>query len=114
MIEAVIAGMIIVSFLIFLSRTSITFAEDDLSPLAYKSLEGLNKQGLLKADASLGDFNAIKNRFSFPAHNHSIEICNLDDCVGEGLSAGDVWVGSYIIPGNAAYGPKEVRLYLSM
>lgn len=111
-IEAVIGGVLLVTFLSFLAATTIEVPPEDLTPLAYKTLDGLNKQGLLKEHAVAGNHTAINNQIRIANVKHSVEICTLVECVGEKPSGGNVWVGTYIIPGHSEYNPREVKLYL--
>jgi len=111
-IEAVIAGVMLVSFLAFIVTTNIAVPKEELSTLAYKTLYGLNRQGLLKEHAIAGDYDAIDRHVSIYAYSHSVEICTLQACEGTKPSGSNVWVGSYIIPGSSTYSPREVKLYI--
>jgi hypothetical protein len=110
-IEAVIAGVILVSFLGFLVSANLAVPEDP-ALLAYKTLDSLDRQGLLKENAAVGDYAAINSHVSISAFGHSVEICSAESCSGIKPSASSVWVGSYITPGKGKYNPLEVRLYL--
>ena len=112
MIEAVIAGAILVSFLTLLSFSNIEREETDLSSQAYRLLQGLNRQGLLKANAVALNYTAINNKVRYYAYNHSVQICTPQQCYGSQPSGSNVWVGSYIVPGEGVYSPYEVKLYL--
>jgi len=112
MIEAVMAGIILVSFVSFLAVQNFAAPEEDLTERAYKTLEGLDSQGLLKGDAVARNHTNINSRVSIFAYSHAVEICSLNSCSGERPSGKNVWVGSYIVPGQARYDPVEVRLYI--
>ena len=111
MIESIIAGIILISFLAFLAQHNFSFPEEDLTSVAYQTLEGLNRQGILKPNAEAGNFNAINNNIRYFSYNHSVQICTLESCSGSRPSSGNVWVGSYILAGNSVYNPLEVKLY---
>ena len=61
MIEAIMAGIIIISFISFLSVSNFIIPEEDLTPppLAYKTLAGLNSQGFLRTNVDSENFAAI-------------------------------------------------------
>ena len=109
--EAAIAGIILVSFIGFLSLTSFSAETQDPSLDAYALLHDLNNQGLLKIPASENNATTINNLVTH-AYSHRIQICTATNCTGTRPSADNVWVGTYIISGNSKYAPREVRLYL--
>lgn len=111
MLEAIIAGVIMVSFLAFVSSSNFS-APEDASLIAYKALEGLNKQGLLKQAAQSGDFSLINNNVQVFGYSHSVQICFSSSCLGTQPTGSNVWVASYFTPGSSIYEPREVKLYL--
>ncbi len=112
MIEAVVAGIILVSFLYFISTERIAFPEEDAGTLAYRTLEGLNRQGTLRSAAEEGNATKIDGEVSIYAFGHAVQLCQYDSCTGQVPSASNIWTGSYVTAGNSRYNPREVRLHI--
>lgn len=113
MMEALLAGILLIAFLIFLTSTNISRNEEDPTALGYRTLEGLNRQGLLKPLAAAMNASAIDAEVRLLSFNHSVEICSFDSCIGQRARGRNVWVASYVVPGSGRYDPREVRLYLA-
>lgn len=113
MVEAALAGVILVSFVAFLATSSLSAEQLDLTETAYLTLEGLNKQGLLKQDAHTNNVTAISNRIQIAGFNHSVQICTPQECVGPEPTGRNIWAASYMIAGVGVFNPKEVRLFIS-
>lgn len=112
MIEAIIAGMILVGFLSFLVTVNLSAPDEEMSMAAFKSLSDINKQGLLKEYAQDENYTAINDQVKIYSLNNSIAICTLTSCVGDSPSGSNIWIGSYITPGYNQYFPREVKLYV--
>lgn len=112
MIEAMTAGLILVSFVAFLATTSFSAPPVDHTILAYRALHELDAQGQLKTAAVAGDYQAITNLVSIPSLNHTVEICTRSSCSGVQPDAPNIWVGTYFIAGEGTYNPREVKLYV--
>ena len=113
MVEALLSGILLIAFLIFLTSANISRSEENPTGLGYRTLEGLNRQGLLKPHAAALNATAIDDQVRIFAFNHSVEICSIDRCVGQRARGRNVWVASYVVPGSGRYDPREVRLYLA-
>lgn len=113
-LEAVVAGVVLISFLTVITATKIWLPETPSSnERAYAILEGLEKSGMLRNYTVALDTEGLNSEVSIYNYNHSVQICNLEgECNGTRPSAGTVWTGSYIIAGENNYTPYEVKLYL--
>jgi len=112
MLEAVIAGIIILGFLAVITQSYISAPKDDPAGQAYQSLKSLDQQGILRPYAQAGDWGSINDNVNIYSRNHTVQICDSSRCWGQKPEAPDVWVGSYIISGYQDYHPYTVRLYL--
>lgn len=111
-VEAILAGIILISFIGAVTIQSLSAPEEEATVLAYRTLAGLHDQGLLRTYAYQQNATAINNLITLFSLNHSVEVCSLAECIGTKPSASNVWVGTYIISGDSRYNPVEVRLYL--
>ncbi len=112
MLEAIIAGIIIIGFLAVISQTFINPQQSDLSARAYDALKGLDQQGVLRPYAAAGDWGGLNSEVRIYDSNHSIMLCTHSQCVGQRPEANNVWVGNYMIAGDQTYNPVQVRLYM--
>ncbi|MEM5812353.1 MAG: hypothetical protein QXN71_01815 [Candidatus Aenigmatarchaeota archaeon] len=113
MLEAVIAGIIIVGFVAAVSQNYAKTSTQDFSIRAYEKLKELDDKGTLRPYAAAGDWGSINSQVRIYDMNHSIEICDISgNCVGYKPEAFNVWVGSYIISGYQSYQPLLIKLYL--
>ena len=113
-LEAVIAGTILVSFIAAIGSFYIFAPENpDLNTRAYAVLEGLENMGLLRNYTVALDYDGLNNEVPVYNYNHSIQICDPSGtCFGNTPSKDTVWAGSYIIAGESGYTPYEVKLYI--
>ena len=117
MIEAILAGFIIVTFLL-VARTEFilgTVPQYDVTLKAYDILRGLDDQELLRNYTINEDPEGLNLQVKFYTYNHSIEICSYSGtCVGSEPNATNVWTGYYVIAGDDTvnYKPYEIRLYI--
>lgn len=115
MVEAILAGIIILGFLIAISgRYIATSGAEDIALKGYEILKGLDDQGLLRNYTIAEDFSGLDSRIQFFSYNHTIQICREDgSCVGSTPTAADRYVATYLVAGNGTlFKPYEVRLYL--
>jgi hypothetical protein len=113
MLEAVIAGIIIIGFVAVVSQSYINVSHEDFTLQAYQSLKGLDDQGILRPYAAAGDWGYLNSQVKIYNKNHTVEICSPSGCQGGQKPEGaNVWVGSYLISGDQNYQPLQVKLYL--
>lgn len=114
MLEALIAGIILITFLVTLKATYLSATpEEDASITAYTTLKQLDDSGLLRSGAAAYDYDSINSEIKLYFYNHTIEICNAQGtCYGRKPSSDNVWIGSYFISGDDSYSPRTVNLYL--
>jgi hypothetical protein len=112
MLEAVIAGIIMIGFVAAVSTSYINPSQEDFSLQAYQSLKGLDDQGILRPYAAAGDWGYLNSQVMIYGRNHTIEICSPSGCQGGKPEGQNVWAGSYIISGDQSYQPMQVKLYL--
>jgi len=113
MLEAVIAGIIIIGFVAVVSKSYINPSREDFALQAYSSLKSLDEQGILRPYAQAGDWGYLNSQVSVYGKNHTIEICGRSgNCAGQKPQGTNVWVGSYLIAGYQNYQPMQVKLYL--
>ena len=114
-LEAVIAGMIVMLFLTTLvKQPTAGTAPKDLTEQAYQLLHGLEKQEALRTLAANNDAVGVASAVRYAAANRTAQVCDYDGaCAGGRPNATQVWSGTYIFAGRNSYSPREVRLYLS-
>ncbi len=113
MMEAVIAGIIIIGFVAVVSQSYISTSNEDFTLQAYQSLKSMDEQGILRPYAAAGDWGYLNSQVKIYSRNHTIEICSRSgDCAGQKPDGANVWAGSYMISGNQDYQPMLVKLYL--
>lgn len=114
MIEAVLAGIILIGFLLVLAGSNLSLPRDDLSLKGYEILHDLDYQGILRPYVVEGNHSGLNSQISLVSYNHSVQICDQGgSCVGSMPSADNVWVGNYyIIAGETDYEPYLVKLYM--
>ena len=118
-IEAILAGALVITFLMVISQPVFTDPEPpDQQLFAYKRLHDLDRQGLLRDVAYFGNATALNSRVRIGHENHSIQVCDaVDACNGTAPVARNVWIGSYYISGDELdqHGePRtlEIKLYI--
>ncbi len=113
MLEAVIAGIIIIGFVAVVSKSYINPSQEDFALQAYSSLKSLDEQGILRPYAQAGDWGGLNSQVKIYSKNHTIEICDRSgNCAGQKPEGANVWAGSYLISGNQNYQPMQIKLYL--
>jgi hypothetical protein len=113
MIEALMAGIILITFLVMLKSSYFsTLPQEKASLTAYATLKGLDDAGLLRPYAVAGDYEGLSSNINLYSYEHSVEICTQSGCSGLRPNAEDVWAGSYMISGDTGIAPRTVHLYL--
>ncbi len=114
-LEAVIAGMILVGGLAFASTQVVSVPPaQDMQAKAISFLRGLDDQGLLRNWTVTKNFPAIENEIIFLAANRTVEICDHNNnCIGRKPAGRNVYAGSYLISGASVFEPYLVKLYFS-
>jgi hypothetical protein len=112
MLEAVIAGIIIIGFVAVVSQGYISAGKEGFTLQAYQSLRSMDEQGILRPYAAAGDWGYLNSQVRIYSMNHSVEICTLSGCSGQRPERANVWAGSYMISGDQDYQPMQIRLYL--
>lgn len=114
MIEAMLAGIILIGFLMTLAGNNLTLLGDDMSLRGYEILHDLDGQGILRQYAVDGNYSGLNSQIKLISYNHSVQICDQGNvCTGSMPSADNVWVGNYyIIAGEGTYEPYLVKLYM--
>lgn len=114
MLEAVIAGIILIGTLAAVATTVIPRStETDFQSIAVSFLQGLDDQGRLRNLTVTKNPSAIDNEILFPSFNHTTEICDhKGTCVGQRPNTEDVHSGFYFIAGNSIFEPYVVTLYI--
>ena len=111
-LEAVIAGIIVISLLAVFSYEP-RIQDEGLYLKAYELLEGLDNQGLLRNYTVNEDYTGLDSEVRFFSANHSVQICDRSgSCVGSVPAGINVFSGTYIIAGDDSYDPQYVKLYL--
>ena len=114
MIEALLAGIILIGFLVMLVGNSVIIPQDDLSLKGYEILHDLDDQEILRDYVADLNHSGLNSQIKLASYNHSIQICDQgNNCVGNIPSADNVWVGNYyIIAGGGEYDPYLVKLFM--
>ncbi len=111
MLEALLAGLLLVGFMAYLSGSipkQAAFAEADFSHI----LPGLDDGGSLRELAYSGDAPGIEDSVNLPGFAHSVQLCYPSGgCQGQALSEGNTMVFPYLLAGDSSFSPLEVRLY---
>jgi uncharacterized membrane-anchored protein len=113
-VEAVLAAIIILGFLLAISGKYIDQGSvSDVSLKGYSILKSLDERDVLRNYTVNLDYNGLNSEIRLFTYNHSIQICDFSgSCVGERPNITDLWVASYIISGDSQYQPYEVKLYI--
>lgn len=115
MLEALIAGMVIIMFAVVITGGNYALHEKklDLDSTAYYMLKGLDEEGILRPYAFAMDASGLNSEIDIPGRNHAIEICDSSgSCFGQKPDYQNVWAGTYIVAGDTAYQPRIVKLFL--
>lgn len=118
MIEAVIAIMMIMGFLLLL-RSKLQPTEDTgrEQAIAAQALKALDEQNVLRSyviDENHLGLNTQADQIVPADFNHTVRFCYLGDrCVGDALPDKNIFTASYVIAGNATYfKPAQVLLHV--
>jgi hypothetical protein len=112
-IEAAIAGMVLVAFLSVLYPVSRPPAAlPDAGSRGFAELRALDVQGLLRDRVSMRDAGGLDSLVGIFGYNHTVQICCSSGCTGAAPQAGNVWAATYLVAGNDAPDPCSVNLYL--
>ena len=113
MLEAVIAGMIIIIFVMNISSGMHGLAlQPDMSGKGYIILSNLDVQGKLRNYTTARDFAGLESEIEIFGYNHSVQICDPSGCAGSMPDAGNVWTANYIVAGDISFDPATVKLYI--
>jgi hypothetical protein len=112
MLEAVLAGIILVGFMLFLAHTvSSSMSSEERS--FGSVLPELDQRGELSGPAYSGNYQTIEDLVSIYGYSDSVVICDSSgNCVGDVPQADKVWVSGYFLAGETVLDPREVRLYV--
>lgn len=113
-VDAVLATVILLSFLIIASRAVLVTPEETrLNRIPFTVLNGLDNKGVLRDRVVAMDAAALEGEITQFLYNYGIQICDAENnCNGTVPSAKNVWVGAYFISGNHTYDPHTVKLYI--
>ena len=113
-VDAVMATVVIIGFLMVTTGTIIVVPEDSgFARVPYSLLRGLDEKGVLRNHTVSMNTQALENEISMFSYNHSVQICDSSNtCTGNVPSAKNVWIGTYFISGNNSFDPHTVKLYL--
>lgn len=115
MVEVVLAGIVIVSFLTTISvrQTSLPTGPGEILAQGYEILKNLDKRGELRNYAVTSDNAGLDTMVRIIRYNHSVKICDYQsNCDGSTPSASNIYTSTYYVAGNNSYQPYEVILYL--
>ena len=107
MIESIFAGLLLMSFIIFMVPSELV-VKPDLSYKGYEMLEKLERKGVLRA--YLFNTTKLMEEIDIPGYSYSVSVCDTrGNCIGNLPNATNIWVSSRIVSKNDIY---VVRLYI--
>lgn len=114
MIESIFSVIILIAFLISLGTIYIIPpSEPNMSLKGYEILKNLDDQNELRSYAVDNDWSGLNSIITIAGYNHTIKICNYQGTCSGGEALGDsIWTSIYLISGDSAYQPKEIRLLI--
>jgi hypothetical protein len=118
MVEAVIAVVMILSFLIVLkSKMQPTEDTGREQAIAFEALQALDRQGVLRSYAIEEDYAGLDTQAdqAIPADfSHATRLCYAGErCVGAALPDKNVFTAGYVISGNeTVFKPAQVLLHI--
>ncbi|UCD07908.1 MAG: hypothetical protein JSW41_03005 [Candidatus Aenigmatarchaeota archaeon] len=114
MIEAILAGIIMISFLLVLAVGYGKVPGEYVSLKGYEILHDLDQQGVLRSYVIDGNYSGLGSQIKLFEYNHSVQICDqAGNCSGSMPDAANVWIGNYyIIAGEDQYQPYLIKLYM--
>jgi hypothetical protein len=111
--ESVLAVIILVFFMIALGvKYTVPGEEQDLSRTGYEILRSLDGKGELRSYVVNNQTGELESKISIPGYDHVVQICNPEGCYGNEAGDSNVWVSTYIISGENAYDPYEIKLLI--
>lgn len=112
--ESVFAVVIMVFFLLALGINYTSPPPGaDLSGTGYEILKDLDNRGELRSYVVNNQTDNLESRIRIEGYNHTVQICDLGgECYGNEPEGLNVWVSTYIISGENAYDPHEIRLFM--
>jgi len=107
--ESILAGIIIISFLLILTTWN--------NPVIAEPkgiLKGLDERGILRIYVENNNVDALNDAIGSMGfnYNYTIEICKTGGCVGYKPQKRTMYVETYIVTGYSFYEPAIVRLYI--
>ncbi len=114
MLEAVIAGLVLVGGMMAVSvQTFAAPPQKDYQSIAIAFLRGLDEQGRLRNLTVAKNVSALAAEFLYPSHNLTIQICDHTlSCTGSIPAGRNVYAGSYLIAGDTHFNPYMITVYL--
>jgi len=116
MLESIMAGIILVSFLIVLSSHATTETYTDaMSTRGFEALSQLSQKASFRNRVYLNDIDGIINEIDVPGYYYNVSICDYSgNCNGFDPSPYNVtmWSSSYVFSGIDDYNPKVLYLYI--
>ena len=111
MLEAVLAGLILVGFMLFLAQGQNASGSDDSGGFGWV-LPKLDHKGLLRGYVYSGDLPGLEDEITLYGFEDSIQVCIPGgSCSGTAPQGDNIWVSSYFLSGDASFQAREVRLY---
>ncbi len=113
-VEAIIAVVILIFFLVAIGTTLLRGAPVDISKKGYEILKGLDEQGILRSYVENEDPEGLNSQIDLPGFNHTVQICDTNEvCVGtRPTQAANIFVANYLVSGDRFYSPHNVILYI--
>ncbi|MBI4175812.1 MAG: hypothetical protein HY518_01290 [Candidatus Aenigmarchaeota archaeon] len=113
-LEAIFAGVIIISFLITLRATFLhTTSPQEIAVKGYNELRSLDEEGILRPYAVAGNVEAINNEIDIFGFGHSVQVCDYTGtCIGAAPDVADVFIATYLISGDVDFEPYVIRLFI--
>ena len=112
MLEALIAGMVVMIFVVNISGMPGLAGQPDMSSKGYGILKDLYIRDSLRNYTAARDFTGLESEVLLFGYNHSVQICDPYGCVGTVPEADNVWTASYIVAGEDFPDPANVKLYI--
>ena len=111
MLESVLAGLLLVGFMLFLAHGQNTSGSDDIEGFGWM-LPELDHKGLLRGYVYSGDLSGLEDEIVIYGFEDSIQVCRPGgSCSGTIPNEDNVWVSSYFLSGDTSFQAREVRLY---
>lgn len=113
MIEAVLAGIILVSGITIASSAVVNSPSSNLQERAINLLQALDDRDQLRNWTVSKNTDMIANSILIPSYKHTVQICDHTfQCRGSLPSSTNIFTGSYIIAGDGVFEPYQVKLHI--